>query len=78
MRSFVVALLAVPLLPGLASAQTGGQTGGGLTPIQRCEQNYQTCVRACSGPDSSRCMSGCAETRAYCIQNPSTALPPRR
>lgn len=76
MRSFVPALLAVLLLPGSALAQTGG--GGAMTPIQRCEQNYQSCVRACAGPDSPRCMSGCAETRAYCIQNPSTALPPRR
>ncbi|MBD0270580.1 MAG: hypothetical protein ICV73_01500 [Acetobacteraceae bacterium] len=48
-----------------------------MTPIQRCEQNYQSCVRACAGPDSQRCMSGCAETRAYCIQNPSTAIPRR-
>lgn len=77
MRSLAFAFLG-GLLPGLALAQTGGQTGGGMTPIQRCEQNYQTCVRACAGPDSPRCMSGCAETRAFCIQNPSTALPPRR
>lgn len=75
----LVLALSAALLPGLALAQTGGGgSGGTLTPIQRCEQNYGTCVRACAGPDSQRCMSNCAETRAFCIQNPSTATQPRR
>ena len=62
-------------LPALALAQTGTTS----TPIQRCEQNYGSCVRACSGPDSYICMNNCAAVRAHCIQNPSTAAqPPRR
>ncbi len=61
-------------LPGLALAQ-----GGGMTPIQRCEQNYQSCVRDCGfGAAAQRCMATCSETRAHCVQNPSTATQPRR
>ena len=68
----VLALLGA-LLPGLASAQTTT-----LTPIQRCEQDHQSCIRACTGPDAQTCMTTCAATRAHCIQNPSTATQPRR
>jgi hypothetical protein len=73
MRLLPLALLGA-LLPGFASAQTGGA----LTPIQRCEQNHQSCVRACTGADAQSCMTNCAATRAHCIQNPSTATQPRR
>lgn len=68
-----LALLAA-LLPGLAQAQSSGA----LTPIQRCEQNHQSCVRACFGAAAQNCMSNCAAARAHCIQNPSTATTPRR
>lgn len=61
------------LLPGLASAQAPA-----MSPIQRCEQNGQSCVRACVGLDAQACMAGCAANRAHCIQNPSTATQPRR
>ena len=77
MRLPLLALLGALLLPGIALAQTGG--GAAATPIQRCEQNHQTCVRDCGlGANAQRCMAACAETRAYCIQNPSSALQPRR
>ncbi len=69
----VLALLGA-LLPGLASAQTGTTP----TPSQRCEQNHQTCVRACTGLDMQTCMNNCAAARAQCIQNPSSATQPRR
>ena len=62
------------LLPGPALAQTPGA----VSPIQRCEQNHQSCVRACFGAAAQTCMAGCSATRAHCIQNPSTATPPRR
>ena len=68
----VLALLGA-LLPGLASAHTTT-----LTPIQRCEQNDQSCIRACTGPDAQTCMTTCAAMRAHCIQNPSSATQPRR
>jgi hypothetical protein len=42
--------------------------------FQRCEQNNQTCIRNCTGPNAQ----SCAEARAHCIQNPSTATQPRR
>ncbi len=71
---FVLALLGA-LLPGLASAQTPAT----LSPMQRCEQNNQTCVRSCFGADMQACSQNCAAARAQCIQNPSTATqPPRR
>jgi hypothetical protein len=69
----VLALLGA-LLPGLALAQTSTP----MSPIQRCEQNYQSCVRACFGANAQGCMSDCAGVRAHCIQNPSTATQPRR
>ena len=74
MRLLALVLLAASL-PGFASAQSGG---GGTTPIQRCEQNHQSCIRGCFGADSQNCMANCAATRAHCIQNPSTATQPRR
>ena len=49
-----------------------------MTGTARCEQNYQTCVRGCSGVGAQGCMSDCAAVRAHCIQNPSTATQPRR
>ena len=72
MRSLPFAFLAA-LLPGFAQAQTST-----LTPTQRCEQNHQSCVRACFGGAAQSCISDCAATRAHCIQNPSTATQPRR
>ena len=72
MRLPAFALLGA-LLPGLALAQTGA-----MTPIQRCEQDHGSCVRACTGADAQSCMANCAATRAHCIQNPSTAAQPRR
>ena len=69
-----VLALVVALLPGLAHAQAGGT----LSPVQRCEQNHQSCVRACFGAAAQSCVSDCAATRAHCIQNPSTATQPRR
>ena len=74
MRLVPFAFLVAALLPSVASAQIGGN----LTPIQRCEQNNQTCIRNCTGPDSQSCMANCAAARAHCIQNPSTATQPRR
>ena len=62
------------LLPGPALAQAPGA----MSPVQRCEQNYQSCVRACFGAAAQNCMAGCSATRAHCIQNPSTATQPRR
>ena len=73
---FVLALLAAFALPGAALAQSSSQSG--MTPIQRCEQMSQSCVRACTGADAQSCMSGCATSRAHRIQNPSTATQPRR
>jgi len=72
MRLIPFALLGA-FLPGLASAQ-----GVAATPIQRCEQNSQVCVRECAGSNAQSCMANCAGVRAHCIQNPSTALQPRR
>lgn len=69
----VILALAATLLPGLALAQAPT-----TSPVQRCEQNHQTCVRNCFGADSQACMANCAATRAHCIQNPSTATQPRR
>ncbi len=69
----VLALLGA-LLPGFALAQSSST----LTPIQRCEQNHQTCIRNCTGGDAQGCMRDCAAVRAHCIQNPSTATQPRR
>ena len=74
MRLVPFAFLVAALLPSVASAQSGGN----LTPIQRCEQNNQTCIRNCTGPNAQGCMQSCAEARAHCIQNPSTATQPRR
>ena len=74
MRFVAFAFLSV-LLPGLASAQSGSGT---MTPIQRCEQNNQMCIRDCSGVNAQSCMQNCAAARAQCIQNPSTATQPRR
>jgi hypothetical protein len=74
MRSLPAFALLGCLLPGLVLAQGGGA----MTPVQRCEQTYGSCVRDCSGPNAQRCMAGCAEARAFCIQNPSTAIQPRR
>jgi hypothetical protein len=71
--TFVLALLAA-LLPSLALAQSGATT----SPVQRCEQNYQTCIRECFGARAQSCMSDCSAVRAHCIQNPSTATQPRR
>jgi hypothetical protein len=74
---FVLALLGAflgALLPGLASAQTSSNQ----TPIQRCEQNHQSCVRDCFNGAGQSCMADCATVRAHCIQNPSTATQPRR
>ena len=72
MRSLVFAFFGA-LLPGLAAAQSGA-----MTPIQRCEQNHGSCVRACAGADAQSCMANCAASRAHCIQSPSTATQPRR
>ena len=72
MRLLPFALLGV-LLPGFAAAQSPA-----MSPIQRCEQNSQSCVRACVGADAQSCMASCAANRAHCIQNPSTATQPRR
>jgi hypothetical protein len=74
MRLVLALLFSLPAT-GLAVAQTGGGT---MTPIQRCEQNHQTCIRDCSGVNSQACMANCAAMRAQCIQNPSTATQPRR
>jgi hypothetical protein len=71
----VLAFLGALLLPGFALAQSSQSN---LTPVQRCEQNHQSCVRACTGVDSQTCMTNCAAVRAHCIQNPSTATQPRR
>lgn len=76
MRLHSLALAAALLLPGLAHAQGGGGTAA--TGTARCEQNHQTCIRACAGADAQTCMSNCAAARAQCIQNPSTATQPRR
>ena len=73
MRLLSLALLGA-LLPGLAPAQTASS----MSPVQRCEQNHQSCVRACFGGDAQSCMATCSATRAHCIQNPSTATQPRR
>lgn len=73
MRLAPLAFLLAALLPNVASAQSGA-----TTPIQRCEQNNQSCIRACIGADAQSCMSGCAASRAHCVQNPSTATQPRR
>ena len=72
MRLLPLALLGA-LLPGLALAQTAA-----MSPIQRCEQNNQSCVRACFGADAQSCMATCSAARAHCVQNPSTAIQPRR
>ena len=72
MRLLPLAFLGA-LLPGLASAQTAA-----MSPTQRCEQNSQSCVRACFGAAAQSCMADCTATRAHCIQNPSTATQPRR
>ncbi len=72
MRLLSFALLGA-LLPGLASAQTGA-----MSPTQRCEQNSQSCVRACFGAAAQSCMADCTAIRAHCIQNPSAAAQPRR
>jgi hypothetical protein len=71
----LVLALCGALLPGLALAQTSTTP---MTGTARCEQNYQTCVRGCSGVEAQGCMSDCAAVRAHCIQNPSTATQPRR
>ena len=76
MRSLLLpfALLgALALPPGPASAQAPA-----MSPVQRCEQNGQACVRACVGAGAQNCMAGCAASRAHCVQNPSTAGQPRR
>lgn len=49
-----------------------------MSPIQRCEQNHQTCVRNCFGTSAPSCIPDCDVQRAHCIQNPSTAPQPRR
>lgn len=72
MRFLPFALLGA-LLPGLALAQSPG-----VSPIQRCEQNNQSCVRACFGAGAQSCMADCAANRAHCVQNPSAATQPRR
>ena len=69
----LVLALCGALLPSLALAQTTT-----MTPVQRCEQNYQACIRECFGARAQSCMSDCAAVRAHCIQNPSTATQPRR
>lgn len=74
MRLLALALLAASL-PGFASAQSGSSS---MTPIQRCEQNNQMCIRDCTGANAQACMQNCAAARAQCIQNPSTATQPRR
>ncbi len=73
----VLALLGALLLPGSALAQSSSQSN--LTPIQRCDQRHQDCIKACFGIDIQSCSQNCAAARAQCIQNPSTATqPPRR
>ena len=89
----VLALLGALLLtPGVAPAQTPppwatpspspsqpwSSSQSNLTPSQRCERSHQDCIRTCFGGDSRTCMSNCDTTRAYCIQNPSSATQPRR
>jgi hypothetical protein len=71
----LVLALGFALLPALAAAQSSTTP---LTPVQRCEQNHQTCVRGCVGGAAQSCMADCAAVRAHCIQNPSTAIQPRR
>ena len=61
------------LLPGFVLAQAPA-----MSPIQRCEQNGQACVRTCVGVDAQTCMANRAASRAHCVQNPSTAVQPRR
>ncbi len=73
---FALALLGA-LLPGLALAQSSPQSG--MSPIQRCEQRHQDCIKTCFGADIQSCSQNCAAARAQCIQNPSLATqPPRR
>ncbi len=73
----VLALLGALLLPGSALAQSSSQSN--LSPIQRCEQRHQDCIKTCFGADMQTCSQNCAAARAQCIQNPSTATqPPRR
>jgi hypothetical protein len=73
----VLALLGALLLPGSALAQSSSQSN--LSPIQRCEQRHQDCIKTCFGADMQACSQSCAAARAQCVQNPSTATqPPRR
>ena len=73
----VLAFLVALLLPGSAWAQSSSQSN--LTPIQRCEQRHQDCIKACYGADIQSCSQNCAAARAQCVQNPSMATqPPRR
>ena len=76
---FVLAVLGALLLPGLALAQSSSSSPSNLSPIQRCEQRHQDCIKTCFGLDMQTCSQNCAAARAQCIQNPSLATqPPRR
>jgi hypothetical protein len=77
MRILSLAFLAV-LMPGLALAQAPGGGTSGANPLDRCRDNYQHCVRACTGADMQNCMMQCDTSRAQCVQNPSGQRPPRR
>lgn len=76
---FVITLLGALLLPGLALAQSSSSSQPNLSPVQRCEQRHQDCIKTCFGLDMQACSQNCAAARAQCIQNPSLATqPPRR
>ena len=74
----VLALLGALLLPGSAALAQSSSSQSNLSPIQRCEQRHQDCIRTCFGADMQACSQNCAAARAQCIQNPSTATQPRR
>ena len=67
-----------PQQPWSSQQQSPWSSQSNLTPSQRCEQSYQSCIRGCFTGDTQTCMNNCASTRAYCIQNPTAATQPRR